>query len=115
MITLWHNPRCSKSRQALAILQEAGATPMLRKYLQDAPSAAEITAVRDALGNPPMIEMMRTGEKLFKELGLTKTTSETDLLAAMAQHPILIERPIALKGAQAVIARPPENVTHLLK
>jgi len=114
MITLWHNPRCSKSRQALALLQDAGAEVSLRKYLEDAPSLAELHAVRLALGTPPALQMVRTGEKLFKELGLSKTSADTALLAAMAAHPILIERPIAFNGQKAIIGRPPENVRALL-
>jgi arsenate reductase len=114
MITLWHNPRCSKSRQALALLEEAGHAPTLRRYLQDAPGRAEIEAARLALGNPPAIEMMRTGEKLFRELGLSKEDADDRLIAAMAEHPILIERPIAFAGTRAVIGRPPERVLDLV-
>ena len=113
MITIWHNSRCSKSRQALALIE--GKTDVtVRRYLDDAPSEAEIRATLAALGHPPAITMMRIGEKLFKELGLTKTTDDTTLIAAMAQHPILIERPIAFAGNHAVIGRPPENVLDLM-
>ena len=114
MITLWHNPRCSKSRQALALLEQAGAEVRLRRYLEETPSADEIEAMRTALGNIPAIDMMRTGEKLFRELGLDKTISDADAIAAMAAHPILIERPIAMRNARAAIGRPPENVLALL-
>ncbi len=114
MITLWHNPRCSKSRQALALLEDAGADVTIRRYLEDAPSADEIGQVRKLMGNPPVIQMMRTGEAVFKELGLSKTSDEADLIAAMAAHPILIERPVAIKGNRAVIGRPPENIRDLL-
>ena len=114
MITLWHNPRCSKSRQALALLRETGAQVTARKYLEDAPGLVELHAARAALGNLPVIEMMRTGEKLFKEMGLSKTSPDAALLAAMAAHPILIERPIAFNGQKAIIGRPPENVRALL-
>jgi len=114
MITLWHNPRCSKSRQALALLEEAGAEVAVRRYLEDAPTSTEIEAVRKAMGNPPVIDMMRAGEKTFKELGLTKTSDEDALIAAMAAHPILIERPVAICGDRAVIGRPPERVRDLL-
>ncbi|MGB7317081.1 MAG: arsenate reductase (glutaredoxin) [Planktotalea sp.] len=113
MITLWHNPRCSKSRQALALLQEAGADVALRLYLKDAPSLAELETLHKAL-NIPVIKMMRTGEKTFKEAGLGKDADVADLLAAMVAHPILIERPIAVEGDKAVIARPPENALNLL-
>lgn len=114
VITLWHNPRCSKSRQALALIEAVDAPLELRRYLEDAPSLTELKTVRQALGNPPVIDMMRKGEKIFKELGLSKDSSEDMLLAAMAEHPILIERPIALKGDKAVIGRPPEAVNSLL-
>ncbi len=123
MITIWHNPRCSKSRQALALL-EGKTDVQVRKYLEDAPSEAEIRAALAALGNPPAITMMRSGEKQFKELGLTRTTDDAALIAAlddgrlahatMAQHPILIERPIAFAANHAVIGRPPENVLDLI-
>ena len=114
MITLWHNPRCSKSRQALALLQEAGAEVTERRYLEDAPSVAEIEAAWEALGNPPVVEMMRKGEKVFRELGLSAQTPNAELIAAMAAHPILIERPVALSGSRAVIGRPPETALTLL-
>ena len=113
MITLWHNPRCSKSRQALALIEEAGVDVSLRHYLEDAPTRDEIIAARDALGLRA-IEMMRTGEKVFKEMGLTKDSPEETLIDAMAAHPILIERPIAFANGRAVIGRPPEAVQALL-
>lgn len=114
VITFWHNPRCSKSRQALALLQDAGAQVTVRRYLDDAPDLTELQIVRVAMGTPPVIGMMRTGEKLFKELGLGTQSSDADLFAAMAAHPILIERPIAMKAGHAVIGRPPERVKTLL-
>lgn len=113
MITYWHNPRCSKSRAGLALLEERGADVQVRLYLQDAPSVAEIKAVQAALG-VSALEMMRTGEKVFKELGLTKDSGEADLLAAMAAHPVLIERPIAIQDGKAVIGRPTEAIEALL-
>ena len=110
MITLWHNPRCSKSRQTLALIEAAGVEVTLRRYLEDASTRDEVIAARDTLGLPA-IKMMRTGEKLFKELGLTKDSPEEALMAA---HPILIERPIAFSTGRAVIGRPPEAVQALL-
>ena len=68
MIEYWHNPRCSKSRQALALLEERGAPVTVRRYLEDAPSEAELRQVRAAMGNPAVVAMMRTGGKMFKEL-----------------------------------------------
>lgn len=113
MITYWHNPRCSKSRAGLALLEERGAAHEVRLYLQDTPSVPEIKAVQAALG-VSAIEMMRKGEKIFKELGLSKDSAEADLISAMADHPILIERPIALLGDTAVIGRPTEAIETLL-
>ena len=113
MITYWHNPRCSKSRAGLALLEENGAQIELRKYLEDAPSADEIRDVLGKLGIEP-IAMMRTGEKRFKELGLSKTTDSDELIAAMSANPILIERPLAIAGDKAAIGRPPENLLALL-
>nr|WP_217358431.1 arsenate reductase (glutaredoxin) [Ruegeria atlantica] len=113
VIKYWHNPRCSKSRTGLALLEEKGAQIEVRKYLEDAPSAEEIRTVLGMLGIEP-IAMMRTGEKQFKELGLTKTTPGDDLIAAMAKNPILIERPLAIGGDKAAIGRPPENLLALL-
>ena len=113
MIKYWHNPRCSKSRAGLALLEENGAEVEIRKYLEDAPSAQELRTVLDLLG-VSAINLMRTGEKRFKELGLTKTSAEPDLIQAMADNPILIERPLAIAGEKAAIGRPPENLLTLL-
>lgn len=114
MITLWHNPRCSKSRQTLALIEAAGRPVTVRKYLEDTPTAAELDAARLALGSPPAIQMIRKGEAVFKELGLSADTPDAELVAAMATHPILIERPIVFKGQHAIIGRPPEAVKDLL-
>jgi arsenate reductase len=113
LITLWHNPRCSKSRAALALLQEAGAPLTLRRYLEDAPDLAEIKRVHAVLGGA-VIDMMRPSEARFKELGLGRETDPDTLLAAMADNPILIERPIAMTATRAVIGRPPEQMLDLL-
>ncbi|MFC3117892.1 arsenate reductase (glutaredoxin) [Jhaorihella thermophila] len=110
MIELWHNPRCSKSRAALALLKERGAEVKVRRYLDEPPTEDEIRAARAALGNPPAIEMMRPGgKKRFRELGLNKSDDDDTLIAAMAAHPILIERPLAIRDGKAVIGRPPEK------
>ncbi len=114
MITLWHNPRCSKSRATLALLQDAGAEVRERRYLDDTPSKDEIRATLAMLGISAL-SMMRKGEARFKELGLTAETDKETLITAMSQNPILIERPIALNETQAAIGRPPENVLTLLK
>lgn len=108
-VEIWHNPRCSKSRQTLALLD----APEVRLYLQDAPDEAEIRSALDLLEIAP-IELMRTGEKLFKELGLSKTDDADKLIAAMAQNPILIERPIVFANGKARIGRPPEAVLEIV-
>jgi arsenate reductase len=113
VITYWHNPRCSKSRQGLALLEERGAAVTVRRYLEDAPSVAELRAVLVRLGLDP-IGMMRTGEARFRELGLSRESEPETLIAAMAGNPILIERPIAIVGTRAVIGRPPEALLTLL-
>lgn len=113
MIEYWHNPRCSKSRAGLALLEENGASPEVRKYLEDVPSVDDLRAAKTKLG-VAAIDMMRTGEKRFKELGLGKDTPEDQLLQAMAENPILIERPLAISNGKAAIGRPPENLLSLL-
>jgi arsenate reductase len=110
---LWHNPRCSKSRQTLALLEENGVRFEVRKYLEDAPSLAELKAAQAAL-NLPVISMMRVKEAAFKELGLSKDSAEDVLLDAMVQDPKLIERPVFFNGAKAAIGRPPEQVLDIL-
>ncbi|MDX1780685.1 MAG: arsenate reductase (glutaredoxin) [Thalassovita sp.] len=111
MITIWHNPRCSKSRQTLALIEDRDVT--IRKYLEDAPTVEEIRAARDALGMGA-IEMMRVKEKVFKELGLSRTDDDEILIAAMAENPVLIERPIVFANGKAAIGRPPEAVLEIL-
>ncbi|WP_164659853.1 arsenate reductase (glutaredoxin) [Tropicibacter sp. Alg240-R139] len=113
MIEYWHNPRCSKSRQGLELLAEKGAEITLRKYLEDAPTLDELRATQAAL-DVAAISMMRTSEKTFEELGLSKDLDDTTLLQAMADHPILIERPLGKKGDKAAIGRPPEKLLDLL-
>lgn len=113
MITYWHNPRCSKSRAGLALLQERGAEVSVRLYLKNTPSPAELKQMQAALGLPAL-QMMRRGEAVFKELGLDPDTPEDALLQAMAEHPVLIERPIAMAAGKAVIGRPTEAIETLL-
>ncbi|MBI1265248.1 MAG: arsenate reductase (glutaredoxin) [Alphaproteobacteria bacterium] len=110
----WHNPRCSKSRQALAILREQGIEPDVRLYLDRAPDAAEITDVIAALGLETAHDLIRTCEPAYKAAGLSRDTSDAALIAAMAAHPKLIERPVVIHGRRAVIGRPPERVLELV-
>jgi len=113
VITYWHNPRCSKSRGGLALLQEHDVTIEIRLYLQDPPSLAEIKQAQAALG-VSAIKMMRSKDALFKELGLSKDWPEAELLAAMAAHPALIERPIAIAGVRLVDTGTTEKIETLL-
>ena len=110
--TIWHNPRCSKSRQTLALLEERGISPAVRLYLDDAPSTAEMIEVLRQLGIKPW-ELLRRGEKMFKELGLDKDTADEALINAMSANPILIERPIVIHDGGAALGRPPESVLGL--
>ena len=114
MVTIYHNPRCSKSRQTLALLQENGVEPEQVLYLDNPPSADELVALLKKLGISAR-ELLRKGEEAYKSEGLAdKSLSEDDLVAAMCTHPKLIERPIVVKGNRAVLGRPPENVLELL-
>ncbi|MEZ5887179.1 MAG: arsenate reductase (glutaredoxin) [Paracoccaceae bacterium] len=112
-LTLWHNPRCSKSRETLALLEAQGHRPTIRLYLEDPPSAAELRAALALLGQPA-IALVRTGEAEFRDLGLSRDTSEADLIAAMAAHPRLIERPLLIANGKAALGRPPEAVLAIL-
>ncbi len=112
-VIIWHNPRCSKSRGALKILEERGVPHEVRLYLQDPPSAAEIAEVMKRLGIDDPRAMMRTKEPEYRELGLADADRET-LIRAMASHPRLIERPILIRGRHAIIARPPELAEEFL-
>lgn len=113
-ITLWHNPRCSKSRGALALLEERGHAPRIVDYQKAPPDATQLREVLRKLGLPARA-LLRTGEALYGELGLADESLDEDrLVAAMVAHPILIERPLAVSDSRAVIGRPPERVLELL-
>lgn len=112
MIEIWHNPRCSKSRQTLELLHKNGHAPTIRLYKDDAPSEDDIRDVLTRLGQPATA-LIRTGEALFKELEL-HDANEATLIAAMAQNPFLIERPVVLANGRAAIGRPPESVLEIL-
>ncbi len=112
-IMLYHNPRCSKSRQALAIIREQGIEPVIIEYLKQPLSEGELTVLLGKL-KIKASELIRYKESLFSELGLSRDSDESVLIAAMSEHPILIERPIAVCGQRACLGRPPENVLELL-
>lgn len=114
MITIWHNPKCSKSREALKLLEEKGEKFEIVKYLEEVPSRTEIAALLKKLGVSAR-ELMRTKEELYKELGLAKVTDEEKLIDALAQYPRLIERPILIDGNRAFIGRPVEKVIEFLR
>lgn len=108
-----HNPRCSKSRAALELVRVAGIELPVREYLHDPLSIEELRGIVQLLGVRP-IEIARRGEPQYKELGLSDATPDEEVLRAMAEHPILIERPIVVRGGRAVVGRPPETVRELL-
>jgi arsenate reductase len=110
---LLHNPRCSKSRAAKALLEERGAHFTERRYLEQPLSRAELAELRTRLGRP-VAEWTRRQEEAYRAAGLAADASEEALLAAMAANPILMERPILLRGRRAVPGRPPERVLELL-
>lgn len=113
-VTIWHNPRCSKSRQTLQLLRDRGIEPTIVEYLETPPSEAELTHALAELGMNPR-DLMRKKEAPYEELRLADDArTEAELVAAMASHPVLIERPIVFAGGRAAIGRPPENVLTLL-
>lgn len=113
-VTIYHNPRCSKSRQTLALLEEQGVAPSIVKYLETPPSAAELQEILTLLALTPR-QLMRIKEAEYKALGLDDESLTTDeLIAAMIATPKLIERPIVLANGKATIGRPPENVLAIL-
>ncbi|MFI2810476.1 MULTISPECIES: arsenate reductase (glutaredoxin) [Microbulbifer] len=114
MWTIYHNPRCSKSRQTLQLLQEKGVEPEVVLYLETPPDADTLNALLQKLGIGAR-QLLRTGEDAYKELGLKdKELPDEKLVKAMVEHPKLIQRPIVVKGDRAVLGRPPENVLELL-
>jgi arsenate reductase len=113
-VTIYHNPRCSKSRQTLALLQDRGIEPKVVEYLSDTPDAVTLDALLKKLKLEPRA-LMRRKEAPYKDLGLDDPgLSRAALIAAMVEHPILIERPIVVKGARAALGRPPEAVLEIL-
>ena len=114
-VKIYHNPKCGKSRQTLALLSERNLDIEIVEYLKDVPTAAEIDGLLTALGKEPL-EVIRTGEARFKELGLTKKDdrSRAEWIKLMSENPILIERPIVVNGGKAALGRPPESVIAIL-
>lgn len=113
-LTLYHNPRCSKSRSALQLLEERGLSATVVRYLETPLGAEQIQALLGKLGIPAR-QLLRSGEDEYRELNLADASlSDAQLIAAMAAHPKLIERPILVAGERAVIGRPPEQILELL-
>lgn len=113
-VTIYHNPRCGKSRAALALLQERGIEPRIVEYLKTPPSKAELEQIISRLGIKPE-QLVRKGEDVYKSKFAGKTLTDKQWIAALHENPILIERPIVIKGTRAVIGRPPENVLELIE
>ena len=112
--TIYHNPRCSKSRQTLQLLEDNGISPEIVLYLETPPSAEDLTGLLKKLGIDAR-DLLRKGEDEYKANNLKdESLSEAQLIAAMVAHPKLIERPIVVKGSKAVLGRPPENVLALV-
>ena len=112
-LTIYHNPRCSKSRQALALLEERGIEPEVVEYLKTPPTKAELKALLQKLGLRPA-QLVRTGEELYKEKFRDRDLTDDQWLDALAEHPILLERPIVVRGGRAIVGRPPEKVLEVL-
>lgn len=112
-VTIYHNPRCSKSRQTLELLQQNQIEPEVVEYLKTPPNAAELKDILDKL-NLSAGELIRKKESLYKELGLSGVNDEDELITAMINNPKLIERPIVIRGNKAAIGRPPEAVLDIL-
>ena len=113
-LTIYHNPACTKSRETLALIRERGHEPQIVEYLKTPPSEAELTAIVRKLGIKPL-ELVRTGEQVFKDKYKGKTLSDKEWIKAMVANPILIQRPIVVRGEAAAIGRPPQDVERLLR
>jgi arsenate reductase len=111
--TIYHNPKCSKSRNTLALLQQHGIEPVVIDYLKEVPSKSELKAIVKKLGFQPE-QIVRKGEDAYKSKFAGKTLSDDQWLDALVGNPILIERPIVVKGDRAVVGRPPENALDLI-
>lgn len=113
-VAIYHNPRCSKSRAALQLLRERGIEPVVVEYLKTPPAADELERILSLLNMAPR-ELMRKNETVYKELGLDNPSLDRQaLIAAMAENPILIERPIVVSGDKAALGRPPEKALDIL-
>ena len=114
-IVIWHNPRCSKSREAVAISEELKIESDIVKYLDATPSKEELKKVLKMLGFSSAREWMRTKEDIYKELNLKEENNEEKLLNAMVENPKLIERPVIIKGDRAIIGRPTSIIAEFIQ
>ena len=113
MLTIYHNPRCTKSRQTLELIEKSGTAVKIIKYLEEIPTPDELRGLTDKLGITAE-QLVRKGEAVYKEEYKGKSLSDEEWILAMAANPKLIERPVVVKGDQAILGRPPENVLALL-
>ena len=113
-LTIYHNPKCTKSRQTLELLQNKGEDPEIIKYLDTPPDVKTLRSLVSKLGLERAHDLLRTKEKEYKEAGLSKDSDDDTVLKAIAEYPKLLERPVVVRGDQAVIGRPPENVLELI-
>lgn len=113
MIKIYHNPRCRKSRETLAVINDSGNSVQVIEYLKETPSANDLSVILSKLNLKPE-QLLRKGEKLFKEEYKGRKLTDQAWIRAMVENPVLIERPIVVKGNKAIIGRPPENVKTLL-
>lgn len=113
--TLYHNPRCSKSRQTLALLESHGVTPDVVLYLDTPPNAKTLKTLIKQLALPRAHDLLRHKEAEYALAGLSTDSKDDDVIAAMVKYPKLLERPIVVSGNRAVIGRPPENALALIK
>jgi len=114
MLTIWHNPRCRKSRETLALVESSEKAFTVRRYLDDVPSIDELTDILKQLGFDDPRALMRRGEAIYKDNDLKSVIDSGLLVKMMAKHPILIERPVVTNGQKAVLGRPPDAVKALL-
>ena len=113
-VTIYHNPKCSKSRQTLELLSAKGITPTIIEYIKNPPTVEKLKEILSQLGIAPR-DLMRKKEDTYKELDLgISSLSDIDLIDLMVEHPILIERPIVIANGKAVLGRPPEQVLDIL-
>ncbi|MEX2335889.1 MAG: arsenate reductase (glutaredoxin) [Fulvivirga sp.] len=113
MLTIYHNPRCSKSRDALKLIEDSGSMVEVVEYLKTPPAKDDLRQIIERLGIKP-IDLVRKNEPIYKEKYKGKELTDEEWIDAMEEHPILIERPIVLKDGKAILGRPPENVKEFL-